>query len=64
MTDVAVCDSLSPRLEYVPGSAAADRDAVFTVQPNEAGSMILRWEISGRLLPGQGGVVRFKARVR
>ena len=64
MTDVAVSDSLSPRLEYVEGSAEADRDAVFTIQPNEAGSSVLRWEVSGNLLPGQSGRVRFKVRVR
>jgi uncharacterized repeat protein (TIGR01451 family) len=64
ITDVAVSDSLSPRLEYVPGSAQADRPAVFTTQANEAGSAILRWEISGTLHAGQSGALRFKARVR
>jgi uncharacterized repeat protein (TIGR01451 family) len=64
MTDVAVTDSLSTRLEYIPGTAKSDRDAVFTTQENEVGSQILRWEISGRLLPGDSGVVRFQARVR
>jgi uncharacterized repeat protein (TIGR01451 family) len=64
ITDVAVTDSLTTRLEYVPGSAQSDRPAVFTTQPNEAGSVILRWEISGRLLPGTSGVVRFQARIR
>jgi uncharacterized repeat protein (TIGR01451 family) len=64
ITDVAVTDSLTGRLEYVPGSAQSDRNAVFTTQPNESGSVILRWEISGRLLPGESGVVRFQARVR
>jgi uncharacterized repeat protein (TIGR01451 family) len=64
ITDVAVTDSLTTRLEYVPGSAQSDRPAVFTMQPNEAGSLILRWEIMGRLLPGASGVVRFQARVR
>jgi uncharacterized repeat protein (TIGR01451 family) len=64
LTDVAVTDSLSPRLEYVPGSAASDRNAVFTTQDNGAGSVILRWEVSGRLLPGQTGTLRFQARVR
>jgi uncharacterized repeat protein (TIGR01451 family) len=64
ITDVAVSDSLAGRLEYVPGSAQSDRDAIFTIAPNEAGSMVLRWQISGRLLPGQTGVVRFQARVR
>jgi uncharacterized repeat protein (TIGR01451 family) len=64
ITDVAISDSLTNRLEYIPGSAKADRDAVFTIQDNEAGSVILRWEIGGRLLPGQSGVVSFQARVR
>lgn len=64
MADVAVTDSLSPRLEYVPGSAESDRDAVFTVQDNEAGSQLLRWEVSGTLQPGDTGRIRFQAKVR
>lgn len=62
--NLVVSDSLSARLEYVPGSARSDREAVLTTQPNEAGSMILRWEIGGKLAPGQSGVVTFQARVR
>lgn len=62
--DVAVSDSLTGRLEYVPGSAQSSRDGVFTMQQNEAGSLILQWEISGRLLPGHSGTVRFQAKVR
>src|SRR5438874_3704941 len=61
---VVVSDSLTGRLEYVPGSARSDRQAIFTMQDNEAGSRILRWEIAGRLLPGESGVVSFQARVR
>jgi uncharacterized repeat protein (TIGR01451 family) len=64
ITDVAVSDSLSGRLEYVPGSAQSDRDAVFTLQENEAGSVILHWEVGGRLLPGDSGTLRFQVRVR
>jgi uncharacterized repeat protein (TIGR01451 family) len=64
LTDVAVVDSLSPRLEYVPGSAQSNRPAVFTIQENEVGSQILRWDISGKLHPGERGCVRFQARVR
>ena len=64
LTDVAVSDSLSARLEYVAGSAQSDRDAVFTTEQNEAGSVVLRWEVGGRLLPGQTGVLRFQAKVR
>jgi uncharacterized repeat protein (TIGR01451 family) len=62
--DVAVSDSLTGRLEYVAGSAKTDRNAVFTMQQNEAGSMILRWEVSGKLMPGQSGVISFQARAR
>ena len=62
--DVAVSDSLTGRLEYVPGSAQASRNVVFTTQVNEAGSMILRWEVTGELMPGQHGYIRFQARVR
>src|SRR5262249_49638491 len=60
----AVSDSLTGRLEYISGTAQADREAVFTTQPNEAGSLILRWEIGGQLLPGKSGVGRFQARIR
>jgi uncharacterized repeat protein (TIGR01451 family) len=64
MTDVAVVDSLTGRLEFVLGSDKSDRAAIFTTQPNEAGSVVLRWEINGRLLPGQSGVVSFQVRIR
>jgi len=64
ISDVALSDSLTGRLEYVPGSARSDRNAVFTIQENEAGSVILRWEVTGKLLPGQSGVVSFQAKVR
>jgi uncharacterized repeat protein (TIGR01451 family) len=64
INDIAVSDSLTGRLEYIPGSSKTDRDAVFTMQQNEAGSLILRWEIGGSLLPGQSGVVSFRARIR
>jgi uncharacterized repeat protein (TIGR01451 family) len=64
ISNVVVNDSLTGRLEYVPGSAKSDRDATFTTQENEAGSVILRWETSGRLLPGQVGVITFQAKIR
>jgi uncharacterized repeat protein (TIGR01451 family) len=64
ITGVIVSDSLTGRLEYVPGSAQSDRQAVFTTQANEAGSLILRWEIAGQLLPGESGLLSFQTRVR
>ena len=64
MSNVVVNDSLTGRLEYVPGSAKSDRDANFTTQENEAGSVILRWEIGGTLPAGQSSFLRFQARIR
>jgi len=61
---VVISDSLTGRLEYVPGSARSNRDAVFTTQDNVAGSVILRWELQGDLPPGQGGLITFQAKVR
>src|SRR5262249_22520612 len=62
--NLAISDSLIGRLEYIPASARSDREASMTIEPNEAGSAILRWQISGQLLPGQSGVVAFQARIR
>jgi uncharacterized repeat protein (TIGR01451 family) len=62
--DVVIADSLASRLEYVPGSAQADRPTVFTIQVNEVYSAVLRWEVKGELAPGQGGLIQFQARVR
>jgi uncharacterized repeat protein (TIGR01451 family) len=64
ITDIAVVDSLTHRLEYVPGSAKSDREAVFVMQDNDAGSLMLRWEIKNPLPPGQSGVVSFEAKVK
>lgn len=64
ISDVIVSDSLTGRLEYVPGSAQSSRNAVFTTQPNESGSLVLRWQINGTLQPGESGVVRFRVKVR
>jgi uncharacterized repeat protein (TIGR01451 family) len=62
--DVIIADSLSARLEYLPGSAQSDRPTVFTIGMNESYSALLRWEVKGELAPGQSGLIRFQARVR
>lgn len=62
--DIAIVDSLTARLEYVPGTAKSDRDAVFVTQDNEAGSLQLRWEIKDPLPPGQKGSVSFQAKIK
>ena len=62
--NVTIVDSLPTRLEYIPGSAQCSVPAQFSTEENEAGSLILRWEITHPLEPGQGGVIRFQCRVR
>lgn len=36
----------------------------FTTQVNEGESLVLRWELAEPLKPGEGGIIRFKCRVR
>ncbi len=62
--NVTIVDSLTSRLEYVPGSAQCDLNANFGTQTNDVESLLLRWEIVDPLPVGKGGVIRFKCRVR
>jgi uncharacterized repeat protein (TIGR01451 family) len=64
ITNLAVSDSLTTRFEYVRASQKTDRDATFTIQPNEAGSAVLRWEFPGALRGGETGLITFQVRVR
>ena len=63
-SDLVLSDSLSGRLEYINGSQQSDRPANVTATPNEAGSVVLRFEISGPVPPGGSGIVQFQARMR
>lgn len=62
--NVTVIDDLSRRLEYIEDSQECSLKAEFFTQPNEGESLILRWEITDPMKVGDGGVVRFKCRVR
>lgn len=62
--NVTVIDNLTTRLELVPQSASCSLKHDFLTQPNEKDSLLLRWEITDPLEPGQGGIVRFKCVVR
>jgi uncharacterized repeat protein (TIGR01451 family) len=64
MGNVTIVDNLSTRFEYIPESAKSSVDAQFITQPNEGESLILRWEIKDPVKPGEGGVLRFRVRVR
>jgi uncharacterized repeat protein (TIGR01451 family) len=61
---VQIIDSLTTRLEYVPGSAQCSRKAQFTTQPNEGESLVVRCVLGDPLPPGAGGVFRFRCLVR
>jgi uncharacterized repeat protein (TIGR01451 family) len=62
--NVTIIDNLTTRLEYIPGSAQCSVDAEFFTQPNEGDSLVLRCEIADPVQPGQGGIIRFRCRVR
>lgn len=62
--NIVLIDNLTTRLEYVPDSAQSSVPSQFSVEPNETGSLVLRWEIDEALEPGEGGIARFRCRVR
>lgn len=62
--NVTIIDSLTTRLEYVPQSAECSLKADFLTERNEGESLILRWEITDPVRPGEGGLIRFRCRVR
>jgi len=64
LQNITVLDSLTGRLEFLPDSAKSSVPASFYVEPNEAGSMVLRWELAQPLKPREFGVVVFQCRVR
>lgn len=64
VSDLILSDSLSARLEYIAGSAAADRPSNVTLADNEVGSQIIRFEIPGPIPPAANGVVVFRVKVR
>jgi uncharacterized repeat protein (TIGR01451 family) len=62
--NVTVIDNLTTRLEYVEESQECSHAAVFHAAENEGETAILRWEIKDPLRVGEGGIIRFKCRVR
>lgn len=64
LEDLVIVDNLTTRLEYVEDSAKSTGDAEFSTARNGAGSLVLRWQLDGKLEAGDGGVITFKCRVR
>jgi uncharacterized repeat protein (TIGR01451 family) len=62
--NAVILDSLSPRLNYIEGSQQCSVEARFSVEPNESGSKILRWDIQSPIEGQQSGVVSFDCEVR
>ena len=62
--NVTIVDNLTTRLEYIEGSQKSTVAGDFKTSPNEGGSLVLRWEITEPLQPGEGGVLQFRCRVR
>jgi uncharacterized repeat protein (TIGR01451 family) len=62
--NVTIIDNLTTRLEYIPESVECSLDAEFLTEPNQGDSLVLRVEINEPLPRGQGGIIRFRCRVR
>jgi len=64
LENIALLDNLTTRLEYVAESAQSSVEAEFSTVVNEGDSLVLRWDFKEPIKPGDGGLVRFKCRVR
>ena len=64
LTDIVLVDALPGRLEFVPGSAAANQPAEFVTDQGDDGSVVLKWQFQHTFKPGEGGFVRFRTVVR
>jgi len=62
--NVTIIDNLTTRLEYVADSAQCSVDAEIMTEPNQGGSLVLRCEVTDPLKRGEGGIIRFRCRVR
>lgn len=62
--NVTIIDNLTTRLEYIEKTDECSVAAEFSVDNNDAESLTLRWEIAKPLDTGDGGIIRFKCRVR
>ena len=61
---VRIVDNLTPRLEFIEGSASSDREGRVDIEPNGEGSFVLTFVIEGAVDGKSGGTVTFEARVK
>lgn len=64
--DVRIVDNLTPRLEYVEGSATIDgqHPGSVSIEPNGEGSSVLTFTLDGALRGHKSGTITFEACVR
>lgn len=62
--NIVLVDHLVPRLQFVPGSAQSSVKANFSTSSADGDALVLRWEIAEPIEPNQGGLVRFRCKVR
>jgi len=64
--DVQITDNLTPRLEYIPGSATIDdgHPGEVVAQPNGEGSHTLTFVLDERLEGHSAGTIKFETRVK
>lgn len=64
LTDVTLIDNLTPRLEYVDGSASHTLEGELQIEDNGEGSSKLIFRLTGPLAGKSGGVLKFQCVVR
>ena len=65
ISDLVISDALSPRLEYLPGTAAAEGQiSNVTTSESDAGATTIRFDIPGPIRAGDSGKVVFQVKIR
>jgi len=62
--NVTIVDNLTTRLEFIEGSDLCSEECNFVADYNDVDSLTLRWEIINPVKAGQGGLIRFRCRLR
>ncbi|MFG0294332.1 MAG: hypothetical protein ACF8PG_00380 [Maioricimonas sp. JB045] len=62
--EVRIVDNLTPRLQYIEGSASSELDGRVNIEDNGEGSQILTFELFEPLEGKTSGTVTFECRVR
>ena len=64
LSEVRIMDHLTPRIEYVPGSALSELDGRLDLTDEDDGTQVLTFELAEPLEGGQTGEISFRVLVR